>query len=207
MNLLYNLIKKFLFIILFIYFSSAQEAQINSKILVTCARCHGVDGNATITTETPKLAGQNSQYLIRRLHYFRSLKSSSQKNQIMILFARDLSEQAIRAIANYYASLPRRIDIAQPDHINLAQKLYLGGQFTRGIPACAACHGPRGLGNPLAGFPRLSGQHADYHYTQLQAFHSNKKRIDDKNAMMQEVTAKLTDLEMAALANYISGLY
>ena len=108
-------------------------------------------------------------------------------------------------IANYYANLLGTIDTAQTHLLSLGQRIYRGGD-SKGVPACLACHGPAGLGNPPAGFPRLSGQHARYIVTQLKAFRDGK-RNNDKYQMMSIISKKMNDTEIIAVANYISGLY
>ena len=52
-------------------------------------------------------------------------------------------------------------------------------------------------------YPRLSGQHADYTAQQLKIFRTGERA----NApMMQVISAKMTDAEMQAVADYIEGL-
>lgn len=80
----------------------------------------------------------------------------------------------------------------------------MGGNPGSGVPACAACHGPNGAGIPVQ-FPRLAGQHARYVETQLRNFRSGD-RANDGGRMMQAIAGKMTDQEMRAVAEYISGL-
>jgi cytochrome c553 len=56
-----------------------------------------------------------------------------------------------------------------------------------------------------AQFPRLAGQHAEYTSAQLKAFRAGE-RANDANSVMRTVSAKLSDREIAALADYIAGL-
>ena len=83
-------------------------------------------------------------------------------------------------------------------------RLYRGGNLKNGVPACAGCHGPDGAGIP-AQFPRLAGQYSDYTLAQLKAFRAGE-RANDPAKMMRMVAGKLSDHEMQALAEYISGL-
>ena len=84
------------------------------------------------------------------------------------------------------------------------QKLYRGGDSDTGVPACSGCHSPNGAGIP-AQYPRLTGQHVDYTLAQLQAFRSGRSR-QRLPSMMRTIAGRLTDKEMAAVAEYISGL-
>ena len=92
-----------------------------------------------------------------------------------------------------------------------AQRLYRGGDIAAGIPACAACHAPNGVGMPK-NYPRLAGQYSDYTYTQLKAFKAGERGADkdgkDVNGrIMATVAAKLSDTQMKALAEYTMGLH
>ncbi len=76
--------------------------------------------------------------------------------------------------------------------------LYQGGDESRGVTACIACHGPKGNGMGLAGFPDISGQHATYTAAQLKAFRSGQ-RHNDMNGMMRDIAMKLTDEDIEIL--------
>ena len=81
-----------------------------------------------------------------------------------------------------------------------------GGDEERGITSCISCHGPRGNGMGLAGFPDISGQHASYTKSQLEQFRSGM-RANDMNGMMRDIAKRLTDEDIEILSQYISGLY
>ena len=199
----------FFFFPLFIFLveqSTAKPVQSIESTLSHCAACHGSDGNASVNNAWPKLAGQNTVYLFKALKDFRLGVKCGRYQAVMNAMLVSLSEEEILAIIDYYAALPGSIDAAQMDLIPLGQRLYRGGDSTKGIPACLACHGPAGLGNPTAGFPRLSGQHAAYVALQLKAFRAGKRR-DDRHQMMSVITKKMSDTDIKAVASYISGLY
>ena len=92
------------------------------------------------------------------------------------------------------------------DVIEAGSKLYRGGDLERGITACTACHGPRGNGTSLSGFPDISGQHTAYLKAQLEAFRSGQ-RANSHNGMMEDIAKRLTDQDIDILSKYISGLY
>ena len=71
--------------------------------------------------------------------------------------------------------------------------------------ACIACHGPGGSGNPPAGYPAISGQHAVYIVAQLKAYKAGIRR-SDASQMMRNVAAELSDDEIDAVASYVQGL-
>ncbi|MFY8043645.1 MAG: c-type cytochrome, partial [Rhodoferax sp.] len=76
---------------------------------------------------------------------------------------------------------------------------HTGNKFS-GVAACASCHGKDGLGS--AQLPRLAGQFAAYIETQLKQF-GTRERTND-NAVMHSIVSKMTELEIAAVAEYIS---
>lgn len=172
----------------------------------TCAACHGADGNTPSNQAWPKLAGQSAEYLSKELLDFQMAAKGGRNNPVMVALVANLTKTDITELSAYYASLPRTIGAAKPELVKLGQGLYRGGDLARGIPACAACHSPDGLGNAPARFPVLSGQNAEYVADQLKAFRAGT-RGNDLNGMMHGVTAKMNDQEIAAVASYISGLH
>lgn len=65
-----------------------------------CQACHGADGNLIVDEETPRLAGQHYDYLVRALKDYRD---GTRDNAIMAGFTQDLSDQDIRDLAAWYA--------------------------------------------------------------------------------------------------------
>jgi cytochrome c553 len=170
---------------------------------VTCAACHGVDGNS-VTPDWPMLAGQHASYIVRQL---RAFKSGERTDVTMKPFADLLSEQDMLDVAAYFAAQNPTPKGADPALVGLGQQIYRGGVPARGVAACIACHGPEGNGNPLAAYPRVGGQHAAYVTKQLNAYASGDRRSDvDLNQMMRNVAGELFEDEIRALASYVQGL-
>jgi cytochrome c553 len=96
--------------------------------------------------------------------------------------------------------------LANADQVKLGERIYRAGNSVTGVAPCMGCHGPKGLGNPAAGFPRIGGQHAGYTEKVLKDFRG-KTRTNDYQKMMQGVAAKLTDAEITAVTQYIQGLH
>lgn len=168
-----------------------------------CAACHGPDGNSPLP-ENPKLAGQPADYIAKQLADYKAGKE--RKSPIMSPMAQPLSEEDMRAVAAYYsAQKPRPGAARNKETVSLGQKLYRGGNSETGVPACSACHGPSGAGIPSQ-FPRLSGQHASYTAAQLRAFRADE-RTNDPNQMMRAIAARMSEKEIAAVADYIAGLH
>ncbi|MEY3201433.1 MAG: hypothetical protein RIR70_983, partial [Pseudomonadota bacterium] len=128
-----------------------------------CAACHGADGNSAIPAN-PKLAGQVPEYLHKQLRNFKSVdgKPAERANAVMGGMVASLSDDDMKGLALYYAGQKAKPGQAKNQAtVELGQKLYRAGDSTRGLPACAACHGPVGAGIP-AQYPRLAGQYAEY---------------------------------------------
>lgn len=166
-----------------------------------CQSCHGVDGNSP-NPLWPKLAGQNASYLKKQLQDF---KSGLRSNPIMSPMAAKLSDEDIRNLAVYYASQTTSKGVTPEKYLALGEKVYRQGNKETGVPACMACHGPTGNGNPAAAWPQLAGQHSTYVENQLKAYRSGE-RANGPNAMMQGVAEKMSDEKITAVANYVSGM-
>ncbi len=142
-----------------------------------CAACHGADGNSA-APNFPKLAGQNAKYIYKQLQ---DMKSGRRVNPMMVALVADKTDQDFANLAAYFS--------LQKSGVN------------------------------LAAFPKLGGQHPDYIKTQLTAFraagrddNTDQKRTNDSAkagelGIMQMVASKLSDKDIDALANYVSGLH
>jgi cytochrome c553 len=166
-----------------------------------CGACHGADGNSTAPIY-PNLAGQTPEYINKQLTEF---KSGARKNAIMAPNVTNLSAADMLNLAAYFSAQTPKSKLAK-DAALVAEgkRLYMGGNAASGVPACASCHGPSGAGIPVQ-FPRMAGQHAKYVQIQLANFRSGD-RSNDGGKMMQVIARKMTDQEMRAVGEYISGL-
>lgn len=130
-----------------------------------CSACHGMDGNSTVPTY-PKLAGRHPEYLVRELKVFISGK---RKSEIMAPIAATLDPDDLNALGAYFgAQKPTSGQVLDQKAAEIGKKLYLDGDETRGVPACAGCHESDGSGNSR--FPRLAGQHREYLIAQMYNF-------------------------------------
>jgi len=179
------------------------------KIVSTvCAACHGADGNS-VSPANPNLAGQQAEYISLQLAHF---KDGTRPNPIMAGMAASLTPEDMKSLGAYFAQQkPKGLAAKDPALVAAGQKLYRGGNGTTGVPACAACHGPAGVGIPVR-YPRLSGQYADYTLAQLEAFKNSQRGMDkagkDVNGrVMAQIAARMSEPEMRAVADYAAGLH
>lgn len=182
--------------------NAAGDAAAGQGKTAVCAACHGADGNSAIAN-FPKLAGQNATYLVKQLH---DIKSGNRNIVEMTGLLDAMSDQDLEDIAAYFASKKVQGGKVAQDQLELGQQIYRAGLAAKGVPACTACHGANGQGIVSAGYPALSGQHADYTAKQLKDFRVSA-RNQDPQAMMRDIAAKLSDVEIKAVSSYIQGLY
>jgi len=185
--------------------SAGGDAAAGQTKAAVCAACHGVDGNS-VDPQYPKIAAQHEDYIAQQLALF---KNGKRNNPIMMAFAVALSEQDMADLGAYFSSQKANPDIADEAFVATAQVLYRTGDAKRGIPACMACHGPTGRGNPAAGYPSVGSQHAKYTADMLNRFRGGAiygDATDARAAIMSQVAAKLSDAEIEAPASYMQGL-
>lgn len=161
-----------------------------------------MDGNS-LNPEWPSLAGQHPGYLLKSLQSF---KSGARQNVLMSGMAMPLTDDDMADLAAFFSAQKRAGGVADPALLSPGERLFRGGNKETGVPACLACHGPTGQGNPAAGWPAIAGQHASYTAAQLRAYRARERVTDGDTQMMRNVAATLTDDEIKAVASYIQGL-
>ena len=170
---------------------SAADVSAGRALAEGCAACHGADGISQMEL-TPSLAGQPDEFVQWQLVYFRS---GVRKSDVMSPIAEALSNQDIRNLGDYYASLPPPQPTMAPDA--LAQK----GEQIALQHRCRSCHSDDYNGFRAAA--RLSGQREDVMVKALHDFKSGK-RVGSGVASMADVTYELSDADMDALSRYMA---
>jgi cytochrome c553 len=173
---------------------------------MACSQCHGADGAGNRDSGFPRLAGLNAAYLTHELAAF---AGDTRKNDIMSTIAAALTPDERVVVAAYYAALPTVAPApspvpATPEDAKRGERLALGGDWAKGLPACATCHGRDGGGVGSA-FPALAGQPAGYLSDQLDAWREGK-RSDDPLALMKGIVGKLSADDVRAMSAYYAGL-
>ncbi len=173
------------------------------KLHEDCAQCHGEAGNSDIP-DVPDLGGQDPLYIYKQLSDY---KTDSRASSIMSDIGKTLSDRDMADLAAFYAAQKPPRSTGKPAPPNeAAVKLATVGDGVRLIPACDACHGDNGAGNPrFYGMPSLKDQKSQDLVVQLVAFRSGE-RGNDVYRVMRDLCKRLTDAEIAALASYYSGV-
>jgi cytochrome c553 len=188
----------------------AASAEAGAAKAAVCGACHGANGNST-NPEWPQLAGQNAAYITEQLHLF---QKGVRVNPLMTAQASVLSEEDIADLAAYFAAQVPEGKEADPSYWKAGEKLYRAGDRARNVPACKACHGPVGRGNPGAAYPALRAQHSVYTVKQLTDY-ASEARYRDANGVVQKsrnghimvtIAHRLTADDIRDLASYIQGM-
>ena len=171
-----------------------------------CGACHGVDGNSP-AAPNPSLAGQIPEYLQKQLSNFKPVgdKPALRDNAIMAGMAAMVADEDMKSMAVYFSQQKLKPATAKDAKlIAEGQKLWRMGDFDKGVPSCAGCHGAAGAGLP-AQYPALAGQYAEYTEDQLKKFRVGE-RANDAEKVMRMIAAKLSDQQIKAVAEYSASL-
>lgn len=184
-----------------------------------CAACHGLDGNP-LDPQYPRLAGMPERYIAQQLAQYKHGERTSGMAAIMVPFASMLNAQDMRDVGAWFASQDASAGIADDTLIaagpnqgmkfyEVGERLYHAGDAARGIPACTACHGPSGAGNPGPAYPAVHGQQSAYVARRLEEYRAGVSTAKDAAhfKLMASVAKSLTDDEIQSLGSYVQGLH
>jgi len=189
------------------------SAEAGAAKATTCIACHGPNGNS-VNPQWPVLAGQNAAYIEGQLHAFHD-KNRIDSTNLMPPMAAPLSDQDIQDLAAYFSTQTPTGREADPSYWQAGEKLYRGGDPSRKVPACMACHGPVARGIPAAGYPALRAQYAVYIIKQLQDYAADARYTrnakGDSNGgpnaeIMHQIASLLTAEDIRNVASYIQGV-
>ena len=178
--------------------AQADEARARKIVGGVCFVCHGMEGESS-SEVFPRLAGQHWEYIAKQLENF---KSGKRKSTAMADMVAKLTPDEMEALGKFFEKQKVEAEVAKDKGLAaVGQYIYHQGNKFSGLAACASCHGPEAKGT--SSLPRLAGQFANYTETQLKQFNQRERTND--NAVMHAIASKMTPLEMAAVAEYLSG--
>ena len=170
---------------------------------VTCAACHGQDGNS-VNPVWPSIAGQHAKYTMEQLQAF---KNGSRSEPLMLGQVMMLSDEDMANLAVYYEGKAAAAkSVSDPSVVDRGERIYRGGDRANTTSACIACHGPTGLGNPAASVPSVKGQYAVYAAQQLRNYASGARTSDGATRVMRDIAATLSEEDIVAVSAYMQGL-
>jgi len=178
--------------------AQADEARAKKIVGGSCFVCHGAEGESS-SEVFPRLAGQHWEYTAKQLENF---KSGKRKSTAMADMVAKLTPDEMVALGKFFEK--QKADVEPSKDAGLAavgQYIYHNGNKYSGLASCASCHGAEAKGTTA--LPRLAGQYAGYTETQLKQFNQRERTND--NAVMHAIASKMSPLEMAAVAEYLSG--
>lgn len=167
-----------------------------------CQGCHGEDGNSP-APNFPKLSGQFADYIGKQVLDF---QAATRADPVMTGMAAAVTDKKDLAdISAYFASHKQMKGAGGQNEAG--KKLYLEGDAARGIYGCVNCHGAsgKGMSPDNAFFPVIGGQHKDYLAKQLADLKSGARK-NDPGGMMAAIAKQMSDADIAAVAEYVSGL-
>ena len=175
-------------------FSEAADLAAGKEKAELCSACHGENGLSQ-TENIPSLAAQPDAFIQWQLVFFRS---GTRKNEQMQPIVEQLTNDDVRNLGAYFASLPpapKKPD----DNPDLSAK---GAQAAVGR-RCASCHGDSYAGTK--GVARIAGQREEY---LVKALHDYKSGLRSGGGMaaMADVAYPLSEEEIVALAHYLAHL-
>ncbi len=178
-----------------------------------CIGCHGIAGYQASFPEiykVPMIAGQGAKYIVSALTAY---QKGDRKHPTMRGIAASLSEQDMADLAAYYEALgksaagnPAPVALAKPVPEALKDRMAV----------CVSCHGAN-FSAPIDGaFPRLAGQHPDYLYAALKAYHTDgnplvgRGNVTMRSQVVQEADGKkkltFNTAELKQVAAYLGSL-
>lgn len=169
-----------------------------------CSNCHGVTGNSR-SPEFPNLAEQQQAYIVGQLSGFKAhTREDPPGPEYMWGLSHNLTDKQITEVAAYFSMqklVPGPIE-GQHARIDAGRTIFKKGISDKGVPACATCHGPQGLGNAI--IPRIAGQHIAYLVKQLTIFQNTNQRPE--GPAMKAVAHNLSRANMEIVAAFLQAM-
>lgn len=186
-------ISPFFFAALALVIAAPASAQTVAEKAMICSGCHGESGLPQEKT-TPIIWGQNTGYLYLQL---RDFKKGARQNELMTPIVEGLEKEDLLALAEYF-SAKKWPAIGQPSANKADSDAALRANASVG---CTGCHLAQYQGD--ASVPRTAGQQRDYLAKTMADF---RARTRANNPGMSDLMNAVRPEDLAALANYLSGL-
>ena len=181
--------------------TDAQSPAVVAADAAMCAACHGLRGEGN-SSGAPRLAGQNTDYMVHALSLF---KTGARKSATMQPVAAGLSDGQMRALAFHFsrqaASVPKADVAFSPALVPAGKQLAETGAAN--LAPCFSCHGAKGLGTG-ARFPGIAGQPAQFVLDRLHEFQARARNAVPRPGTMTAVAATMSESQVQAAAAYLA---
>ena len=178
-----------------------------------CIGCHGIVGYQASFPEiykVPMIAGQSAKYVVSSLVAY---QKGDRKHPTMRGISTTLTEQDMADLGAFYEAQGKLTGLpAAPTALAKPVPDALKDRMA----ACVACHGANFSAPIDPTYPRLAGQHADYLYVALKAYHTDgNPQVGRNNATMrsqvvQEADGKkkltFSNAELKQIGGYLASL-
>ena len=170
-----------------------------------CTACHGDQGRAGPDGYYPRLAGKPAGYLY---HQLRNFAEGRRHYGLMTRLVDPLSDAYMAEIATYFSQLhlpypPPTPSQMEPARLARGQQIVRQGDASRGLPACAQCHGER-LTGVLPHVPGLLGLPLDYLNAQLGAWQTGQRKAHAPDCMA-EVVKRIPNEDVIAVSSWLAS--
>ena len=171
----------------------AQESKKLQEQIQLCAACHGENGNPQDKL-VPIIWGQHQGYLYLQM---RDYKRGDRKHEQMTLVIEQLEREDLMVLAEYFSKKPWPRLPQPPANDEVAFK---AAQANTAV-GCTGCHQDQFRGEGTQA--RLAGQTRDY---LLRTMLETRSGVRGNNPSMMTLLKSITEDDIAALAEYLSGL-
>lgn len=180
--------------------AKAQDGEGGGDAFLACGYCHVGGGAASVGALYPDISGMPARYILRQLNAY---ADGLRESELMARAARSLSHDERVEHARRFAEAPGPEPRAPDRTATLGARIATEGLWERGVPPCESCHAAAEGERPNLS-PALAGQPRAYLEAQLRAY-ADWTRVTDPMGRMRAFAGKLSDREIAAIADYYAG--
>ena len=151
--------------------TQAADLANGERINRSCALCHGLYGQGTPSRLSPRLAGQDKEYLEKATKEYRDGVRAA-PTMVKTSGLDQMTDQDIADVAAYLSKLE------VPGYALFDVKAIQGDakDGVKDFKECKNCHGTDGMGKPEKDIPRIAGQHAPYLFQSIKMFQWRKRK-------------------------------
>ncbi len=197
----YKMFTRLLMIFILFGISTMVPASDFVKLVQSCEKCHGKDGNST-TPDVPIIAGYSEEGFLNTMDVFREderiakeFHKPGEPETVMNDIAKALSDEDVNNLADYFSKRKFK-PVKQNVDTDLAQR----GEVIH-KRSCERCHTNNGV-DPVEDASILAGQWTPYLRRQFENILTGKRLVP--RTMLRKIK-KLTKQDVEALLNFYAN--